>query len=199
MTTSSERPAVETQKRHYWLREDFDHLIGLLPGGDFRFAGDADRSATLAYPKSTEGAFRELRLRGLKCDAEILERLAEQRIVNPQRGNALVSDGKGNAEYVPSTQLLMWDKEAIDAAAEWLYDNEHWSSWTHYCWVTNLRFGQAVKAYRVAAARYGLPFSIGFDPLGLVSVVEPAATADDYAWVRFFPKGTKVEPQEAAQ
>lgn len=194
-----ENPEYVEQKRHYWLREDFDHLMGLLPAADFAFAGSTDSSSALVYPKSTEGAFRELRLRGLQCDGLTLERLAEQGIVNPRRGHSLVTDGKGNADYVPSQHIMYWEKADIDAAAEWLYENQSWTSWTHFCWVCNLKYGQAVKASRVAAARYGLAFSMGFDPLGLVTVVNPAENPDDYAYVRFFPAGTKIAPQEASK
>lgn len=183
MTTEVEkRPG----KRHYWLREDFDHLMGLLPAADHQFPGDRQSSSSLAYPKYTEGAFRELRLRGLVCDGELIEQLAVEGVVKPQK-------------MAGSESILQWSKEDIDAAAEWLDENERWSSWTHFCWVCNLRYGQCVKAFRVAAARYGLPFSMGFDPLGLVSLVEPAENPDEYAFVRFFPKGMKLEPQEASQ
>ena len=115
----------------------------------------------------------------------------------PKTGHAMVADDRNNLDYVPSTRVLFWSKDTIDAAAEWLYENERWGSWTHFCWVCNLRYGQCVKAHRVAAARYDLGISLSFDPLGLVTVIEPADDPDDYAYVRFFPKGTKVEPQEA--
>ena len=40
-------------------------------------------------------------------------------------------------------------------------------------------------------------FLVGFDVLGLVSVIEPATDPDEYAYIRFFPQGTKLEPKEA--
>ncbi len=177
---ASDKSGGVGQKRHYWLREDFDHLMGLLPAADHEFPNSRKSSSSLAYPKNIEGAFRELRLRGLQCDASLLMHLVEQRVVNP----------------AGELSNLEWSKEDIDAAAEWLYEREHWTSLTHFCFVSNLRFGQAVKAVRVAMARYGLPFTLSFDVLGLVTVVEPAADVDDYAWVRFYPQGTKVEPKE---
>jgi hypothetical protein len=189
MTTASEKQ----EKRHYWLREDFDRLMDLLPAADremllqmgasLDFPGDRSRSTSLVYPKTIEGAFRELRMRGLKCDAADLMHLVEQRIVQPA---GELSD-------------LQWGKEDIDAAALWLYENERWDSWTHFCWVCNLRFGQCVQAYRVAAARFGWGFSQSFDPLGRVTVIEPPDDPDDYARIRFFPKGAKVEPKGVSQ
>lgn len=181
----------EGQKRYYLVREDFEHLMGLLPAAEHQFPGDRKSSTSLVYPKNTEGAFRELRLRGLQCDGIQLWELAKQGIAKPVGARPMMT--------WTGEDFLEWSKEDIDAAAEWLYENQHWNPWTHFCWVTNVRYGQAVKAYRVAAARYNLPFTIGFDPLGLVTVVEPAENPDDYAYVRFFPKGMKVGPQEASK
>lgn len=190
MTTQNDKlaPHNDPKRPHYWLREDFDHLIGLLPGKDHEFPGDKSRSVSLIYPKTTEGAFRELRLRGFDVDGMDLWKLAAEGIVRP----------KGARPGITWTgeDWLEWSKEDIDAAAEWLYENGKWNSWTHFCWTGNLRYGQCVKARRVAAARYGLGFTIGFDVLGLVTVIEPPENPDDYAHVRFFPMGTKVEPQE---
>lgn len=176
-------------KRHYWVREDFDHLMDLVSKVErkaieaglaekYEFPGERSSSASLTYPKTTEGAYKELRLRGLKCDASTLVALVERGVVRPA--------GE------PSS--LEWSKEDIDAAAEWLYENSHWDSWTHFCWVCNLRFGQCVKAYRVAAARFGWGFSLSFDPLGRVFVVEPAEEPDGYAFIRFYPQDAKLEP-----
>lgn len=190
MTTQSDKlaPHNDPKRPHYWLREDFDHLIGLLPGKDHEFPGDRSRSVSLIYPKTTEGAFRELRMRGFDCDGMDLWRLAADGIVQPK--------GARPAITWTGEDWLEWSKEDIDAAAEWLYEHCKWNSWTHFCWTANLRYGQCVKAFRVAAARYGLAFSMGFDVLGLVTVIEPPENPDDYAYVRFFPKGMKVEPQE---
>jgi hypothetical protein len=167
--------------------------MGLLPASDHESPGSRKSSTSLTYPKNTEGAFRELRMRGLHVDGIYLWQLAEKGMVRPTGARP---DMTWTGE-----DYLEWSQEDIDAAAEWIHENDQtkWSSWTHFCWVCNLRYGQCVKAFRVAAARYGLPFSMGFDPLGLVTVVEPAHTPDEYAYVRFFPKGTKVEPQEASQ
>lgn len=180
-------------KRHYWLRSDFDELMGLLPGGDLARPGSRDSSMSLVYPKSTKGAAAELKLRGLECDESVLAQLVEQGVIEPERGRALVSDQQGNVGTVPSERLVLWTKENIDDAAEWLYDNDRWSHWTHFCWVSNLRYGQAVKAHRYMSARYDLGFTTSFDALGVVTVVEPSEDPDDYARVQFYPKGAKVE------
>jgi len=185
-------------KRHYWLREDFDELIGVIPGADMPMASDRDASCSLVYPKSTQGAAAELKLRGLKCDGHLLQELVDKGIVNPGRGQALMADEKGNAMYGPSDHVLFWGKEHIDAAAEWLYENEHWDSWAHFCWVANLRFGQAVKAHRVACVRHRLGFHLSFDVPGLVTVIEPAKDGDGYARIQFFPAGTKLETREGS-
>jgi len=182
-------PNEQRPKRHYWVREDFDYLMDLVSQVErraieeglaekYEFPGERSSSSSLAYPKATEGAYRELRLRGLKCDAATLLGLVEQGVVRP-------------AGEPPD---LQWTKADIDAAAEWLYENGHWDSWTHFCWVCNLRFGQCVKAYRVAAARFGWGFSLSFDPLGRVTVIEPPEEPDGYAFIRFFPKDTKLAP-----
>ncbi len=174
MTTTHENVGLE--KRHYWVREDFDHLMELLPAQDHEFPGDRRSSSSLTYPKSTEGAFRELRLRGLHVDGIYLWQLAEKGIVRP--------GGIRPGFTWTGEDFLEWSKEDIDAAAEWIYSNDpsKWSSWTHYCWVNDLSFGQCVKAFRVAAARYNLGFSLGFDPIGKVTVIEPAARIHMSGW-----------------
>lgn len=194
--TTGENPLESKSSRelkHYWVREDFDRLMGLLPAADHESPRDRKSSTSLVYPKNTEGAFRELRLRGLHVDGIYLWQLAERGIVRPYRARPLMT--------WTGEDYLEWSKEDIDAAAEWIYDNDigKWSHWTHYCWVNNLSYGQCVKAYRVAAARYGLGFTLSFDPLGLVSVIEPAEDSAEYGHIRFFPKGTVVGPQEEAK
>lgn len=169
--------------RHYWLREDFEELIGVIPSEEIEFPGDRDASCTLAYPKSTKGAVAELKLRGLKCDGYLLTKLADDGIVKPK----LMAGSK---------QILEWDRADIDAAAEWLYENKQWDSWTHFCWVANLRFGQAVKAHRVACVRHHLGFHLSFDVPGLVAVIEPAKDGDGYALIQFFPAGTKLDARD---
>ncbi len=190
--------ATETaqSKMHFWLRGDFDELMALLPGNEMATPGSADTSCSLTYPKSAKGAVAELKLRGLKCDEADLEFLLKKGIVTPRRGESLARDEQGNATFVPSTKITYWAKEDIDAAAEWLYEHERWNPWTHYCWVSNLRFGQAVRAHRYMCARYNKGFSVGFDAIGLVTVIEPPDDPADYARVRFYPKGTKVQVQE---
>lgn len=195
MTTNEPTMQDQPAKAHYWLREDFDELIGVIPGADLPMRGDRDASCSLVYPKSTKGAAAELKLRGLQCDESLLARLVDEGVVEPERGHSLVSDQQGNVGTVPSERLIMWSKKAIDAAAEWLYDNEHWGSWTHFCWVANLRYGQAVKAHRVTCIKYGLGFHVGFDVPGLVTVIEPAREEDGYARIAFHPMGTKLEPK----
>ena len=191
--------AAASPRRHYWLREDFDHLMGLLPGAGLALPGSSTSGASLTYPKHTEGAAAELKLRGLECDGFLLQQLADEGIIKPGRGHSLVSDNEGNVRTVPSSRILYWSKEDIDAAAEHLYLQGRWCPWTSFCLVGNLRFGQAVKAHRVAAARYGLGFTYGFDPIGLVTVIEPPAEGEEYAFVRFYPKGTKLAPEEKAE
>lgn len=181
MTMTSEKtPTRHKAKRHYWLREDFKELMSVLRIDGHEFPGDRKSSASLTYPKNIEGAFRELRLRGLECDAATLMELVEKRIVLP----------KGDMSN------LEWSEEDIDAAAEWLNESQRWGPWTHFCWVANLRYGQAVQAHRYMCARHGLGFSMSFDALGVVTVIEPAENPDDYARVRFYPKGTKVEASQ---
>jgi len=182
--------------RHYWLREDFDELIGVIPGADLPVGGGGSASCSLVYPKWTRGAVAELKLRGLECDAAMLVQMAEKGVVNPQRGASVVCDGQSEVEAVPPGDVMTWSwsKADIDAAAEYLYDEGHWGSWTHFCWVANLRYGQAVKAHRVACLKYDKGFSLNFDVPGFVTVIEPAADASvDYARVQFYPGGTRLE------
>lgn len=167
-------------KKHYWLREDFDTLMGLLPGAEIILPHGNTLGHTLQYPKHVDGAIAELKLRGLLADRKAMEMMVAEGIVRP----FLMSDSAG---------ITLWDKEDIDATADYLYENDRWSSWTHFCYVSNIRFGQAVKAYRVAAARYNLGFSLNFDLPGLVTVIEPGQTPDDYAWVAFYPGDAKLK------
>lgn len=171
-------------KKHYWLREDFDALMELLPGAGMGLPGANKSGMSLFYPKHIEGAVAELKLRGLEVDGYGLQKLVDEGVVNPKRMEG-------------SDTMTLWSKEDIDAAAEYLYENDQWSPWTHFCYVANIRFGQAVKAHRVAAARFGLGFTLGFDLPGLVSVIEPGEEPDGYAWIKFFPRNTKLQPQEA--
>ncbi|MBM4017149.1 MAG: hypothetical protein FJ288_02285 [Planctomycetes bacterium] len=197
MDTENRSDSARKTKRHYWLREDFDHLMGLLPGADRAWPDSGKSASSLFYPKHTEGAVAELKLRGLKCDGYLLTELAEKDIVNPGRGHSLVSDNEGNVHTVPSSRILYWSKADIDLVAEHLYQDErNWTPWTHFCWVANLRFGQVAKAHRVAAARYGLGFSVGWDVLGLVTVIEPPEDSEDYAYLRFLPASAKVAPED---
>jgi hypothetical protein len=176
--------SASNKKSHYWLRRDFDNLMGLLPGAEIALPNGNRLGHTLQYPKHVEGAIAELKLRGLECDAATLESLVAEGVVNPERMPE--SDG-----------IKMWSKDDIDAAAEYLYDHDKWSPWTAFCFVSNIRFGQAVKAYRVAAARYNLGFTLNFDLPGLVTVIEPGDSPDDYAWITFYPGDTKLRPREA--
>lgn len=182
----------DVSKRHYWVREDFDPLMDLLPDEDREDPNARNSSSSLVYPKSTEGAFRELRYRGLFVDGIYLWNLVEKGIVQPAGGRPGIT--------WTGEDFLNWRKEDIDAAAEWIYANDPqaWSSWTDFCWVGNLSYGQCVRAFRVAIARYNLPFSRNFEPMAVVSVIEPAEHPDDYARVTFFPKGTKLEPAEVS-
>ena len=79
---NSETTKTTPKHRHYWLREDFDHLMGLLPGAELGTPGANASGMSLFYPKHTEGAVAELRIRGLKCDCELLIKLAMRRAAN---------------------------------------------------------------------------------------------------------------------
>ena len=171
-------------KKHYWLREDFDVLMELLPGAGLGLLSANVTGHSLFYPKYIEGAVAELKLRDLKVDGYCLQKLVDDGVVSPQK-------------MFGSQSITLWGKGDIDAAAEYLYDNDQWSSWTHFCYVANIKFGQAVKAYRVAAARYNLGFTLGFDILGLNTVIEPAKTPDEYAWIAFYPADVKLKPEGA--
>jgi hypothetical protein len=149
---------------HYWDRESYDELMELIPG-----------EAPVEYPIGTAAAVSELKLRGLRCEPPTLLKL--------------VGDGK-----VDVAKIGEWSKAAIDAAAEVLYAAGAWDSWTHWCFVANARFGQVVKARRVASALFGLPFKFSFDCPGLVTVIEPGADGGEYSRVRFYPSGTQVSP-----
>lgn len=195
-TLNDELPTPrDGELRHYWLREDFDHLMSLIGAEDFPVLTGQNSGTALVYPKTTEGAVMELRTRGLKCDRVLLTKLVEDGILNPRRGHLLTSDDHGEVKFQPiSTRILYWDKEAIDYAAEWLYQHDYWESWTHFCWVANLRFGQAVKAHRVACARYGLGFHTAFDIPGFLTIIEPTQDATlNYATVSFYPDTMKAE------
>ena len=169
-----------SKKRHYLLREDYDQLME-LPGNTKLDPEQAKRSSrALYYPKNTEGAFRELRFRGLDVDGIKLWQLATEGIVHPEGAlPGMTWTGDDNLE---------WSKEDIDQAAKWLYEHHHWNSWTHFCWVCNLRFGQCIKAHRLAAARYGWGWSGGFDVIGKNFYVERAENPDEYAFIRFLPE-----------
>lgn len=184
----------QTVRRHYWLREDFDELIGVIPGADMALGNDRDASASLVYPKSLKGAVAELKLRGIDCDAATLQDLVANGVVKPKRGTSMSFDKDGKTPvFNESESIQFWSKEDIDRAAEHLYDEGRWGHWTHFCWVSNLRFGQAVKAHRVACIRHNLGFHVSFDVLGLVTVIDPSPNCEDYARIRFFPMGTRLE------
>jgi len=170
-------------KRHYWLREDFDQLIELLPRVDLK---SLRGGAASEYPKTTRQVFAELLMRGLHVDTSTMSFIM-------RHGKACVAHKTVDDRW----ENLAWEKDHVDAAAEWLYGKGKWSSRTHFCANGNLRYGQVVKAYCVAAARFGLPFVMGFDLKDLVAVIEPADDANEYAYVRFFPRGTTVESRES--
>ena len=179
--------------RHYWLRQDFDAMMEMVPGNDPPLPEAKDTSFSLTYPKSVKGAVAELNLRGIKCDEADMESMVKAGIVTPRHGKSPSRDERGSTHSVPSTESTCWAPSDIDAAAEWLYKHERWNPWTHFCWVSNLRFGQAVRAHRYMCARYNKGFSAGFDAIGLVTVIEPPDDPADYARVQFYPKGTPIE------
>ena len=168
----------------------------LIPDNDRPTPGSSNCSLSLAYPKTSTGAVAELKLRGLKCDEADLAALITKGIVTPRRGESMVCDEKGNVDFVPSSKIAYWTADDIDAAAEWLYKNERWNPWTHYCWMSNLRFGQAVRAHRYMCARYRKGFSVSFDGIGIVTVIEPSDDPADYARVQFYPRGTLVKVKD---
>lgn len=180
MTTTEMQPPT---KRHYWTRNDFDALMDLLPLANHDGKDHRRSSTSLVYPKSTEGVYRELRLRGLECDQSDLLRLVADGTVSPSEDGADIE----------------WDKDHIDQAAEWLYEQRRWNSWTHFCFIANVSFGQCVKAYRVAVVRFNVPFMLSFEPQGLATSIEPASDYNEFARIRFFPNGTKVRAVEDAE
>ena len=180
-TASAEVADAAMVKRHYWMRDDFDHLMGLLPAKDAECGRSA--GASLSYPKTTKGACRELRLRGLEASPPVLDYFIKEGTVVPER----------------TGRKYRWHRNHIDLLAEELNTHEIWTVHTCFCWTANLRFGQCVKAFRVATARYGLDFCLNFNPDGLVVVIEPGANPNDYAYIRFFPRGARLEMTDAAR
>lgn len=171
-------------KRYYWLRDSFAHLVNLTPRADLpeETAAVPDRGYSLAYPKSTLGACRELQVRGLDVSVAALDDLTHRELVQPMcRGL--------NHE---------WSADQIDFAAEYFDDAKSWMTTTHFCRMADLEFGQAAKAYRVAAARFGLPFRMDFELRNLVAVVEPASEPTAYGWVSFHPRGTSLRCHDLA-
>lgn len=165
-------------KRHYWLRDSFTHLVSLTievtPGR--LWANGAEQGYSLVYPKTTLGACRELQLRGLNASVPALNYLIRRGLVRPPRTGR-------NYEWLP---------DQIDWAAEHFHQREEWTATTQFCRVADLEFGQVVKAYRVAAARYGLPFCLDFELRNVVAVIEPASAPTAFARVRFH-----LAPEEA--
>ena len=182
--------------RHYWLRQDFDAMMEMVPGNDPPLPEAKDTSFSLTYPKSVKGAVAELNIRGLKCDEADMESMVKAGIVTPRHGEATACTERNNANLATSTKITVWSAADIDAAAEWLYKNERWNPWTHYCWMSNLRFGQAVRAHRYMCARYRKGFSVSFDGIGIVTVIEPSDDPADYARVQFYPRGPLVKVKD---
>lgn len=171
-------------KRYYWLRDSFAHLVNLTPKADLpeETAVVQDRGYSLAYPKSTLGACHELRVRGLDVSVASLDDLIHHELVQPMcRGM--------NHE---------WSAEQIDLAAEHFDGAKFWMATTHFCRMADLEFGQVAKAYRVAAARFGLPFREEFELRQLVTVVEPASEPTAYGWVSFYPRGASLRCHDLA-
>lgn len=110
-----------------------------------------------------------MQVRGLNASVPALNYLIRRGLVRPPRAGR-------NYEWFP---------EQIDWAAEYLDQQEEWTATTQFCRVADLEFGQMVKAYRVAAARFGLPFRCDFELQHVVAVIEPAAAPTAYARVRF--------------
>ncbi len=184
---TDELPPLRSDKMpHYWVREDFEHLVSVAT--EMGFHGSLTRVSN-----TTEEAVQELKLRGLQADGFLLTRMTEKGIVDPRRGTSVYLTNDGVVSE-PTTRILSWTKETIDAAAEWLYEHDYWTPWTHFCWVSNLRFGQVVQAHRLACARYGLGFRRGFDIPGFLTIIEPAVDATkNFATVRFYPNTMKAE------
>lgn len=180
-SATAEFAFADTVKRHYWLRDDFDHLMELLPAGH-REQGDWAGSS-LSYPKTTKGACRELRLRGLDASVPVLNYLIKQGTVAPER----------------TGRNYHWHRSNIDLVAEELNAQEIWTAQTYFCRAANLNFGQCVKAFCVAAARFGLEFSPTVNPAELVVIIEPGPVPMDYATIRFLPAGTPLQVAEAAR
>jgi hypothetical protein len=171
MSAAGHEAILIARKRHYWLRDSFAHLASLTAevtlGG--LGANGADQGHSIVYPKTTLGACRELQVRGLNASVPALNDLIRRRLVRPPRAG----------------RNYQWFPEQIDWAAEYLDQQEEWTATTQFCRVADLEFGQVVKAYRVAAARFGLPFRVDFELQHVVAVIEPASAPTAYARVRF--------------
>lgn len=163
-------------KRHYWLRESFTHLVGLTADvtPDRLWAQGGEQGYSMVYPKTTLGACRELQVRGLDASVPALNYLIRRGLVRPARTGR-------NYEWFP---------EQIDWAAEYFNHRQEWTATTQFCRMANLEFGQVVRAYRVAAARYDLRFQVDFEVRHVVTVIEPASEPTAFARVRFYPRGT---------
>ncbi|MBX3452498.1 MAG: hypothetical protein KF777_23305 [Planctomycetaceae bacterium] len=163
-------------KRHYWLRDSFTHLVGLAvevtPGR--LWANGAEQGDSIDYPKTTLGACRELQIRGLNASVPALNYLIRRGLVQPTRTGR-------NYEWFP---------KQIDWAAEYFNQRQVWTATTQFCRMADLEFGQVVKAYRVAAARFSLPFSPDFEVRNVVAVIEPASAPAAFAQVWFYSRST---------
>jgi hypothetical protein len=183
------------ERRHYWLREDFEELVSAIPEAGRLDAGDKAASVSLVYPKDTTAVAAELQFRGLRGSPCQLFELVARRVVNPGGiGSGKMDEEKMARLRGPASNppVLHWDRPDVDAAAEWFDKRRYWTTWTHFCCMANLRFGQAVDAYRAFCTANGKGFQLGIDLRGMVTAIEPDPAGEGYAHVRFFPAGTRL-------
>lgn len=172
-------------KLYYWLRDTFDQSVQLTfeltPARVWTPSNDDGYSNV--YPKTTLGACKELQTRGLKASVPALNYLIRQKLIEPDR----------------TGRNYGWSSDQIDSAAAYFDSRREWMPTTHFCRASNLEFAQVVRAYRVAAALFRLPWLTDFDVRNLVSVIEPPADPSGFSTVRFYPRGTRFEKQEPTE
>ena len=179
MSGSNNGRKTAEMKRYYWLRDSFSTamacVMDVTPA--WLLAHGHKIGGSAVYPKTTLGACGELQLRGLDASAPALDYMIRRKLVSPARIG----------------RNYQWYPEQIDWAAEHFDRQCKWAATTQFCRVSNLEFGQVVKAYHLASARYRVPFFGSFDMQKFVAVIEPASSPGDYARIMFYPCGAPFE------